>query len=689
MRITSNTINFPDETLADMWNSFDWNSAEEKILKWQKLLSIAAFKSKQDQVKKLSIRIVSSIEAKALAVHKVSEVLKSSPGIDNVRWIKASDKMRAAISLTPYNYKSKPFKRFVINDARSSKERRIGIPSMYDRAMQVLYSMALEPISEATADRKSFAFRKGRSALDAHALIMDLLKEPNAPEWFLICDVKSCYDSISHKWLLDNIPMNKHVLKEFIEAGIVFNNEIFPVDTGISLGCNISPLLGNMTLDGIQKLLYDLQADKEHIDYFDGYAVRFADDICISARSKETAEKYLQAIKEFLAIRGLELSSKKTHIEHINNGFDFLSRFYCRFNGHVYCIPSEKAVSNFERDLEELILNPETKWSQKKLIQSINAKLHGWASYHRVEESAEIFKHIDILVSALLLKLMKNIYPKKDTKMLINKYWYKDSLGRQTFTLTTNKNVQVINLEDVVLVEHKKIETKKNIFLDPDYFMDRLDSQEMLKVSGKYKSVWDRQDGKCYYCDKKISPDQSRRIIFKKLSKDKTIRNMAYVHEFCIEDEILFVDSDLMHLRDIDVYQIINDIQNADNIKQRKRKSIYENLFEYFANCNKQTFALKFKDIENILESKLCDSAYKHSCYWYRKGTGLFSNSWLDNGYSIQKLYLDKQRVVFKREKKKSSKLTIPAPILSSKLPNSAKYELEHFFDYILKKYGL
>ena len=141
MRITSNTINFPDETLADMWNSFDWNSAEEKILKWQKLLSIAAFKSKQDQVKKLSIRIVSSIEAKALAVHKVSEVLKSSPGIDNVRWIKASDKMRAAISLTPYNYKSKPFKRFVINDARSSKERRIGIPSMYDRAMQVLYSM--------------------------------------------------------------------------------------------------------------------------------------------------------------------------------------------------------------------------------------------------------------------------------------------------------------------------------------------------------------------------------------------------------------------------------------------------------------------------------------------------------------------------------------------------------------------
>ena len=139
MRITANTIELPDEILSEMWNSFDWDSAEQKVLKWQKLLSIASFKNHKEEMKKLSIRIVSSIEAKTLAVHKVSEVLKSSPGIDGERWIKASDKMRAAISLSHHNYKSKPYKRFVIRDSRSSKERRIGIPSMYDRAMQVLY----------------------------------------------------------------------------------------------------------------------------------------------------------------------------------------------------------------------------------------------------------------------------------------------------------------------------------------------------------------------------------------------------------------------------------------------------------------------------------------------------------------------------------------------------------------------
>lgn len=595
--------------------------------------------------------------------------------------------MRAAISLTYYNYKSQPLKRFIINDARSSKERRIGIPTMYDRAMQVLYSMALEPISEATADRKSFAFRKGRSALDAHSLIIDVLKSPHAPEWFLICDIESCYDSISHKWLLNNIPMDKQVLKQFIKAGIVFNNEVFPTENGISLGCNISPILGNMTLDGIQKLIYDLQPNQKNIDYLDGHVVRFADDICISARSKESAEKYLIAIKEFLAIRGLKASSKKTHITHICKGFDFLSRFYYKVNGNIHCVPSEKAVKNFEKDLEELILNPETKWSQKKLIQTINAKLHGWATYHRIEESSETFKHIDVVVSVLLLKLMKKMYPQKDTAMILKKYWYKDNLNRQTFTLTTNKNIQVLNLQDVILVEHKKIDTKKNIFLDPEYFEKRLTFQEMYKVSGKYKAVWNRQEGKCYYCNKNINPDHPRKIIFKELSDDKSIKNIAYVHELCIEDEIIFVNSDLIHLRNIDVYQIISDIQNENKIK--RRKSIYENLFEYFSNCTKQTFTLYFKDIEEILGFKLCKSAYKYSCYWHKKGSGLLSNNWLKNGYCIQKLYLAQQKVVFKREKKKCSKLNIPSPLLSSKLPNSAKYELEQFFDYILKKYGL
>ena len=53
MRITANTIELPDEILSEMWNSFDWDSAEQKVLKWQKLLSIASFKNHKEEMKKI------------------------------------------------------------------------------------------------------------------------------------------------------------------------------------------------------------------------------------------------------------------------------------------------------------------------------------------------------------------------------------------------------------------------------------------------------------------------------------------------------------------------------------------------------------------------------------------------------------------------------------------------------------
>ncbi len=686
-----NNINLPDELLSKMWDEFDWNKAECNLLRKQKLLTIATFKYRDEDIKKLSLEIVSSLDAKALAVKKVSEELNSASGIDRVKWVTSAEKMKATLSLNPKNYKAKPFKRFVIKDEKSNKERRINIPTTFDRAMQLLYMMMLEPISEATADRKSFAFRKGRSALDAHSFIIDLLKEKNAPEWFLICDIKSFYDSISHKWLLDNIPMNKNVLKEFLKAGIVFNNEIFPSDVGISLGCNISTILGNMTLDGIQKLLYDLQ-DKKNMDYFDGYVIRFADDVLISARSEEKAKQYLKIIKKFVAERGLQLSQTKTQLEPITRGFEFLSRFYYKSDGNIHCIPSEKAVKRFESELYDIILNHEKKWSQKRLIQTLNSKLNGWATYHRVSEAYDSFNHIDVVVSALLLNLMKKMYPKKSIKQLIKKYWFKDHYGRDIFTLTTNKNIKVIKLVDIILVEHNKMDTKQNIFLDSEYFEKRTNSQEIQKVSGKFKTIWTRQNGKCYYCDKPINPDQSRKLITKNLSsKDKTTRNMAYVHGFCAEDETIFVNSDFRGLKEIDVNSIINEIQDPDILKiyQNQKQSKYKNLYDYFSKCEKYTFIISFKEIEEIIDNKLCHSLYVYDSYWRQKGKNLISSCWLENGYSIKRLYLKEKKVTFIRNKKQLSSINIPSQILASNIPNSAKYELEQFFDYIIKKYGL
>lgn len=683
----SNNIEFPKEKLKELWENFDWKYAERKIFLLQQKLSIVAFKKDYEEIKNIQNKIVTSLEARALAVRKVAEITKSTAGVDGVRWRKSEDKMKAAIFLNTLEYKAQPLRRIVIQDKRGLKERRIGIPTMKDRAMQVLHSFALEPIAEAFGDRKSFAFRKGRTALDAHACLWNNLCDETCPEWVLIADVENYYETISHDWLLRNIPMNKKVLKEFLKAGVCFNGEIFPTESGISLGCSLSPMLGNMILDGLQYRLYDEQGESI-IDYKDGYMVRFADDIAITARSKEQAESFKIIVEEFLGERGLRLSEKKTKIVNIKDGFDFLSRHYIKIHNQIRVIPSEKAVKNMEIELEDLILNTEKHWTQRSLIQAINSKLYGWATYHRVEESEDIFKHIDVLVNALLLQLMKQTYPNKSIEQLKKKYWYKQPDGRFVFALTTNKNFSVINLSDIILVRHKRIDLKKNVFLDRDYFEERENEQEINKVSGKYKSIWERQNGRCYFCGKLINKEQEKSIIYKTFTRNNVINDMAYVHSFCKDDELLYIETEILHMNNSNLHQILNEIKK-DNKHPNKKKWKFRALEEYFYKSSKTPISLTFSEIEKIIGFPLCESAYKYSAYWHQEKKGNIANAWLNQGYEILKLDIENKKVLFKKTLPKSSKLTIPPIFLTNKIPNTAKYEIEDFFDYIVKKYRL
>jgi RNA-directed DNA polymerase len=83
------------------------------------------------------------------------------------------------------------------------------------------------------------------------------------PEWKKLCsnwvlegDIKGCFDNINHDWLLDNIPMDKSILTQFLKAGFVYNRHLNPTKAGTPQGGIISPILANMTLDGVEKPLH-------------------------------------------------------------------------------------------------------------------------------------------------------------------------------------------------------------------------------------------------------------------------------------------------------------------------------------------------------------------------------------------------------------------------------------------------
>ena len=141
-------------------------------------------------------------------------------------------------------------------------------------------------------------------------------------------DIKGCFDHISHKWLIDNIPMDKTMLKKWLKCGFVFNKQLFPTEEGTPQGGIISPTLANMTLDGLQGLLAKrFKAINTRKMYYNPkvYLVRYADDFIITCENRETLENEIKPmVKEFLAVRGLTLSEEKTKITHIDDGFDFL-----------------------------------------------------------------------------------------------------------------------------------------------------------------------------------------------------------------------------------------------------------------------------------------------------------------------------------------------------------------------------
>ena len=93
--------------------------------------------------------------------------------------------------------------------------------------------------------------------MDLHAYLHQELSGRNAPEWVVVIDVQSFYGSITHEWLLEHTPMDKDILYSLLKAGVVMKGDLFPTEQGISLGTSLSPILGNMILDGLQSRIFD------------------------------------------------------------------------------------------------------------------------------------------------------------------------------------------------------------------------------------------------------------------------------------------------------------------------------------------------------------------------------------------------------------------------------------------------
>ncbi len=125
------------------------------------------------------------------------------------------------------------------------------------RSMQALYLLALDPVAETLADPNSYGFRPGRSTADAIEQCFKVLGKQASPQWILEGDIKGCFDAISHEWLLTHIPMEKAMLRKWLKAGYMEQRILYPTEAGTPQGGIISPVLANMTLDGLERAIHE------------------------------------------------------------------------------------------------------------------------------------------------------------------------------------------------------------------------------------------------------------------------------------------------------------------------------------------------------------------------------------------------------------------------------------------------
>jgi RNA-directed DNA polymerase len=230
-----------DRVLA--WHQIDWRRAERNVHRLQTRIAQATEARKWNKVKTLQRLLTHSLSGKALAVRRVTENTgKRTPGVDGETWKTPEQQADAIQSLQQRGYHPQPLRRIYL-PTRNGRKRALGMPCMKERAMQARSLLALEPVAETTADPNSYGFRPARSTADAREACFIALCQSDRAEWTLEADIKSCFDHISHEWLLAHIPMDKTMLRKWLKAGYMENAHLYPTEPGTPQGGICSPVI--------------------------------------------------------------------------------------------------------------------------------------------------------------------------------------------------------------------------------------------------------------------------------------------------------------------------------------------------------------------------------------------------------------------------------------------------------------
>ena len=356
---------------SESWKAINWKKLQKTAFRLQRRIYKAVREGDMAKARKLQKLMLRSYAARMLAVRQVSQlnVGKKTAGIDGklALTFKERFELERTLAKNARVWKHQGLREIPI-PKKNGKTRILKVPTISDRAWQCLIKLALETAHEATFHANSYGFRIGRSAHDAQKKLFHHLRSQShgISKRVIELDIESCFDRISHKTILERLIAPQSIKMGIFRCLKAGEFPEFP-EQGTVQGGVVSPLLANIALNGIEEI---------------HQSVRYADDTIFILKPNDNAEEILIKVKEFLAIRGMNISQKKTKVTATTDGFDFLGwHFQVQKNGKFRSYPSEENFKAFQRKVKHIVNN--SNYGAKIKSKKLASVVRGWRNYHR------------------------------------------------------------------------------------------------------------------------------------------------------------------------------------------------------------------------------------------------------------------------------------------------------------------
>jgi len=365
-----------------------------------------------------------------------------APGIDGETVLDFNEALETNIEflhekLKTNTYEPDPVRRVEI-EKPDGGIRLLGVPTVKDRVVQQAIVNIIEPIYEPTFHPSSYGYRPNHSPQQAVAKAERFMNRYGLTE-VVDMDLSKCFDTLDHEILMRSVAERISdgkvlgLIKKFLKSGVMENDRFIETEVGSCQGGVISPLLSNIYLNQ-----FDQKMKGKGLRI-----VRYADDILIFAKDKQTAGNYkAYATKVLEEELKLKVNETKTRLTNVREGVTFLGFvIYAK-----YLVINPKRVKRFKDKVREMTKRG-TGRKLENIIKELNPVIRGWVNYYRIANIKSLVKEIMSWIRRRLRMLkMKQWKTYKAMHKAMRKEGIKGSGEKMAVTKWKNSNVHIIHM---------------------------------------------------------------------------------------------------------------------------------------------------------------------------------------------------------------------------------------------------